>query len=137
MCYLLGMMFEFLVYLEKYCLEVVFYDIDLDKVVVRWIYLNQMIEDFRFDVYFWWVEDGEGGLLEWLLEKGVVENVDLDQLYNNWEYNLYWYEVEVSVEWDDIYKDLKGLLVEMMEWYGYSLWQVCLCIFCEQWVLVW
>ena len=108
--------------MEKHCPEVAFYDTDLDKAVARWVYLNQMIEDARPDAYFWRVEDGEGGLLEWLLEMGAVQNVDPNQLYSNREYNPHRHEVEAEARWDDIHETLREPLAEMMERYGYDKW---------------
>ena len=111
---------QYLAYLEHQCPEVAMFDDDLNKAIARWVYWNQMIEDSRPDAYFWRVEDGEGGLLEWLLENGAVENVDPDQLYSNREYNPHRHEVEATAEWDDIHESLRGPLAEMMERYGYE-----------------
>ena len=113
---------EFLQYLEQHCPEVRFYDTVLDKAIARWVYWNEKIEGMTEGrpSYFWRVEDGEGGLLEWLLNMGMVENVDPDRLYSNREYNPHRHEVEAEAKWDDIHKDLRGPLSEMMERYGYE-----------------
>jgi len=112
----------YLAYLERKCPEVAKYPDDLNKAIARWIHWNQRIEQATEGrpSYFWRVEDGEGGLLQWLLDQGAVQNIDPDSLYNNRERNAHRHDVKASAKWADIAEELREPLFKMMERYGYE-----------------
>ena len=112
----------YLEYLERHCPQVARYDDDLNKAVARWVYWNQRIEDLceSRPSYFWRVEDGEEGLLLWLMEQGAVGDVDAEQLYDNRQHNPHRQDVEAEARWADIAPELQEPLAEMMGRYGYE-----------------
>jgi len=112
----------YLEYMERHCPKIAEHDDDLNKAIARWVYWNQLIEEATEGrpSYFWRVEDGEDGLLEWLQGLGLVGDVDIEQLYSNREHNPHRHGEKAEARWDDIADELKGPLQAMMDRYGYK-----------------
>lgn len=83
-----------------------------------------MIEDATKDreSYFWRVEDGTGGLLNWLEEHELVdvEKIIPAQVFSNTQYN-HKSGSRKTARLEDVHPNLLEPLQEQMEKYGYKV----------------
>jgi hypothetical protein len=112
-------------YMENHLPQMGRYEDELNKMACQWIWWNQMIEEAIEDreAYFWRVEDGTDGLLQWLEGHGLVDTSRLypAQLFSNTRYN---HKVgpAKTAHLEEIRPDLIQPLREQMQRYGYLEW---------------
>jgi len=99
---------------------------ELNKTICRWIHWNQMIEDAIQDreSFFWRLEDGTDGLLQWLDEHEMVDASKLHpaQIFGNTRHNAHRGSGPVEARLEDVHPMLRPALDDMMARYGYDRW---------------
>ena len=112
-------------YMERHLPRIAQYRRTIDKAACRWVYWNRMVEDAirERESYFWRVEDGTDALLDWLIDKGLVqrEKVVPVQMFGNTHYN-HKHGPDVRARLEDIHPMLCSTLLDQMKRYGYLRW---------------
>lgn len=112
-------------YMEKHLPRIKLYRMTLDRSACRWVYWNRMIEDAIRDRehYFWRVEDGTEGLLDWLEDHGLVDRTKIvaAQVFSNTHHN-HKHGPEKRAVLEEIDGRLQWELQGQMRRYGYNRW---------------
>ena len=116
---------HYAMYLERHLPPLRQYKTEQNKAACRWVYWNLMIEELLLGrtTYFWRIEDGTDGVLDWLDSKGVVDAAKIHpaQVFTNTRHN-HKHGDPVHAQLENIHPTLIQPLREMMERYGYDRW---------------
>lgn len=121
----IGRMPTYAFFLERHLPQLRGYIGELNKTACRWVFWNRMIENAIQERrhYFWRIEDGTDGLLQWLDKCGMVDakTIHPAQMYANTRRNQHRGE-SVEARLEDIHPTLIRPLQDMMTRYGYQEW---------------